>query len=270
MPRQRTGFEEAIADLKMVKMMLYFLGLARNSDMEKDVVTGVFSNTMHLHMQTGKTLPELIVEQECPNKPMPNKWIGHVLRNLPDRLVQPGLNYLRWEIAKPDGNVEFGPCIIDERDFLFVNSPVLEHKLGVLHAAATKAGKVDWEKKYEDDKAATLEKYMNEISPVALLQHAQVELQEGPYVLFMPCLMYLHAMPLLCRQVAVRIASGEFFVTRDAPGTKEWRRFYNYRVGRDNLRASYGQLSAGTKEALQVSTVRTVMDDLLFRSQPPA
>jgi len=96
-----------------------------------------------------------------------------------------------------------------------------------------------------------------------------VEPQDAPY-LSMLKLDYLRLMTFPFTEVVVRLRSGEFFVTREAPATPDWRQFYDYKLGRENMLATYGQLSDDTKKALHVSTVRQVMDDLEFRSQPSA
>ena len=94
----------------------------------------------------------------------------------------------------------------------------------------------------------------------------RVELQEVPTTLTMESLFCLRAMTLPFTKIAVRLSSGELFVTRDAPGTKQWREYNNNTLGRANMLCTLGQLSAKTRQALQVSPVRQVMDNLLFRS----
>jgi hypothetical protein len=269
MPIMYTPEEQAISDLRALKTMLYWLGVAHSSSMKKEDATGVYSNGLHRVMQTHKTLPQLIAEQECDNKQMHGK-LGYVLRNLPDRLAWPGSKTMQWTLAKPEDFLEFGPVTIDGQEYLFIRSPALEKKVSVLHAVATKAGKAQWEDTYAAEKAATWKEYENTMSPGALRAHVLVERQDAPRCLDMECLHYISVMAFLHAKVAVRLDSGEFFVTRNAPATDEWRTFHSYTQGRSNMLATYGQLSADTQQALHASTVRKVMDDLLFRSQPPA
>ena len=83
------------------------------------------------------------------------------MRNLPDRLAWPGSKTMQWTLAKPEASLELGHVTIDGHKYLFIKSHDLERKLSVLHAAATKAGKAQWENEYAAEKAATLEEYEN-------------------------------------------------------------------------------------------------------------
>ena len=147
----------AAFELKHVKRMLYFLGLARSSCMTEEVVMGKYSDELHDVMQTQRTLPWLVMDQECPDHSMRNKPLAHVLRSLPPRLAEPGSLTMRWEHKRPSVNVECGPLNIDDVDYLFVDCAALELKLSVLSVAVPRAQRARWREAYTAEKAATVE-----------------------------------------------------------------------------------------------------------------